>query len=108
MSGIGWKIATEIVVLTTRTVVGVILARLLVPREYGLAAMALMFVGVTSIFTDLSRGTALTARRTITENDRSCSRHLRRRPRGPLVSLLVWRAPELVADIRTLGFRRGR
>jgi polysaccharide transporter, PST family len=71
VSGIGWKVATQIVVLITRTVVGVILARLLVPRDFGLAAMALLFVGVTSIFTDLSLGAALIARRTITEADRS-------------------------------------
>ena len=71
VSGIGWKIATQVVVQTTRTAVGVVLARLLVPRDYGLAAMALMFVGVTSIFTDLSLGAALVARRVITERDRS-------------------------------------
>jgi O-antigen/teichoic acid export membrane protein len=71
VSGVGWKIATQVVVQTTRIVVGVALARLLVPRDFGLASMALMFVGVASIFTDLSLGTALIARRTITESDRS-------------------------------------
>src|ERR671931_458116 len=69
--GIGWKIATQVVVQTTRIVVGVALARLLVPRDFGLASMALLFVGVTSVFTDLSFGQALIARRTITESDRS-------------------------------------
>jgi O-antigen/teichoic acid export membrane protein len=71
VSGIGWKIATQIVVQTTRIAVGVILARLLVPRDFGLASMALLFVGVASVFTDLSLGQALIARRTITESDRS-------------------------------------
>jgi O-antigen/teichoic acid export membrane protein len=55
----------------TRIVVGVILARLLVPRDFGLASMALLFVGVASVFTDLSMGQALIARRTITQTDRS-------------------------------------
>ncbi len=71
VSGVGWKIATQVVVQATRIVVGLVLVRLLVPRDYGLASMALMFVGVASIFTDLSLGTALIARRTITERDRS-------------------------------------
>jgi O-antigen/teichoic acid export membrane protein len=71
VSGVGWKIATVAVVQVTRIVVGVILARLLVPRDFGLASMALLFVGVASVFTDLSFGQALIARRTITENDRS-------------------------------------
>src|SRR5919197_1344183 len=71
VSGVGWKIATQVVVQVTRIVVGVALARLLVPRDFGLASMALLFVGVTSVFTDLSFGQALIARRTITESDRS-------------------------------------
>jgi O-antigen/teichoic acid export membrane protein len=71
VSGVGWKIATVVVVQVTRIVVGVILARLLVPRDFGLASMALLFVGVASVFTDLSFGQALIARREITERDRS-------------------------------------
>jgi O-antigen/teichoic acid export membrane protein len=71
VSGVGWKIATVAVVQVTRIVVGVILARLLVPRDFGLASMALLFVGVASVFTDLSFGQALIARREISERDRS-------------------------------------
>jgi O-antigen/teichoic acid export membrane protein len=71
VSGVGWKIATVVVVQVTRIVVGVILARLLVPRDFGLASMALLFVGVASVLTDLSFGQALIARRAITESDRS-------------------------------------
>jgi hypothetical protein len=40
VSGVGWKIATVAVVQVTRIVVGVILARLLVPRDFGLASIA--------------------------------------------------------------------
>lgn len=71
VSGVGWKVATVVVVQVTRIVVGVILARLLVPRDFGLASMALLFVGVASVFTDLSFGQALIARREISERDRS-------------------------------------
>jgi polysaccharide transporter, PST family len=71
VSGVGWKIATVGVVQVTRIVVGIILARLLVPRDFGLASMALLFVGVASVFTDLSFGQALIARREISERDRS-------------------------------------
>lgn len=71
VSGVGWKIATVAVVQVTRIVVGVILARLLVPRDFGLASMALLFVGVASVFTDLSFGQALIARREISDRDRS-------------------------------------
>jgi len=71
VSGVGWKVATVAVVQVTRIVVGVVLARLLVPRDFGLASMALLFVGVASVFTDLSFGQAPIARREISERDRS-------------------------------------
>jgi O-antigen/teichoic acid export membrane protein len=71
VSGIGWKIVTQVVLQATRILVAIILARLLVPRDFGLASMALLFVGVASVFIDLSLGPALIARRTITEADRS-------------------------------------
>jgi O-antigen/teichoic acid export membrane protein len=73
VSGIGWKLITQVVVQGTRTAVGIVLARLLSPHDYGLAAMALLFVSVTAVFTDLSLGVALISRRTITEDDRSTS-----------------------------------
>jgi O-antigen/teichoic acid export membrane protein len=71
VSGVAWKIVTQVVLQATRILVAIILARLLVPRDFGLASMALLFVGVASVFIDLSLGTALIARRSITEADRS-------------------------------------
>jgi O-antigen/teichoic acid export membrane protein len=71
VSGVRWKLATQLVVQVTRTGVGILLAHLLVPRDFGLAAMALIFTGLASIFTDLSLGAALIQRETLTERDRS-------------------------------------
>jgi polysaccharide transporter, PST family len=71
VSGVGWKIATQIVVQVTRLVVVIVLARLLSPHDYGLAAVALVYIGVATIFTDLSLGVALIQRPTLNEGDRS-------------------------------------
>jgi O-antigen/teichoic acid export membrane protein len=71
VSGVGWKLATQIVLQLTRIGVGILLARLLAPREFGVAAMALAFTGFASIFIDLSLGPALIQRKTLTEADRS-------------------------------------
>ena len=71
VSGIGWKLATQLILQATRTGTGIVLAHLLAPRDYGLAAMALLLSGIPAIFTDLSLGSALIQRETITEEDRS-------------------------------------
>ena len=52
-------------------VVALILARLLAPEDWGLAAMVLVFSGFAIVFTDSALGTALIQRRTIVEEDRS-------------------------------------
>lgn len=69
--GLRWKLLSQVVAQLSRTVVGIILAHLLLPAEFGLAAMALAFSGLTTIFTDLALGAALVQRPQITERDRS-------------------------------------
>jgi O-antigen/teichoic acid export membrane protein len=69
--GFLWKLASQIVDQGGRTLMAVILARMLTPSEYGLAGMAFVFTGIALIFTDRSLGSALVQRVAITERDRS-------------------------------------
>jgi O-antigen/teichoic acid export membrane protein len=69
--GLRWKILSQVVGQLTRTVVGILLAHLLTPSQFGLAAMALVFGGLLSIFKDVALGAALVQKREITERDRS-------------------------------------
>lgn len=71
VGGLRWKLLSQVAGQLSRTVVGIILAHLLTPSQFGLAAMALVFTGLTTIFTDLSLGAALVQRPRITEEDRS-------------------------------------
>jgi len=71
LKGLVWKAFSQIVVQGLRIVVAVILARLLEPDEWGLAAMVLVFAALVAIFSDLAFGAALVQRRSLTEADRS-------------------------------------
>ena len=71
LTGVVWKLLGHGFAQVTRSVVGVVLARLLAPADFGLAAVALVYIGVTGIFTDLAMGAALVQRRVVTEEDRS-------------------------------------
>lgn len=55
----------------SRALVGLTLARLLTPREFGLAAMAMAFSGFALILADPALTAALVRRKSITEDDRS-------------------------------------
>jgi O-antigen/teichoic acid export membrane protein len=71
MSGVRWKVVSQIVLQCTRIGVAILLARLLTPRDYGLAGMVLVFSALAVTLSDLALGAALVRRPTITENDRS-------------------------------------
>jgi O-antigen/teichoic acid export membrane protein len=71
VSGAGWKSVTLSVSVFSRLVVMLILARLLTPQDFGLAAMALVFSGLGFLLADSPFGLALVQRRQISESDRS-------------------------------------
>jgi O-antigen/teichoic acid export membrane protein len=70
-SGLAWKAASQITVQISRIVVALLLARLLAPHDWGVAAMVLVFSGFVVVFTDNALKTALIQRRDLLEEDRS-------------------------------------
>ncbi len=71
MRAFGWNITSQGVRQVTRIAYGVAIARLVTPREYGLAGMALVFASLWIVFSDLGFGTALIQRQRVTDRDRS-------------------------------------
>ncbi len=69
--GLGWKLATFLFGQGTQSLVAILLAHLLLPRDFGLAGMAIAFSGLAGVVSDLGLGTALIQRRTLSEEDRS-------------------------------------
>lgn len=70
-SGLAWKAGSQVTLQISRLVVALVLARLLAPHDWGLAAMVLVFSGFVIVFTDNALGTALIQRRDLLEADRS-------------------------------------
>jgi O-antigen/teichoic acid export membrane protein len=71
LSGFAWKGASEIVLVASKVVVAIVLARLLAPHDYGLAGMVIVFTTIAPIFSDLALGAALIHRERLAEADRS-------------------------------------
>jgi O-antigen/teichoic acid export membrane protein len=69
--GLAWKAASQIVGQGGRLVVAVVLARLLTPRDFGLAGMVLVFSSLVLVFSDLALGAALVQRKELTEKARA-------------------------------------
>lgn len=64
-----WKIAQQYSVYAVRVVVQIILARLLLPKDFGVVAEMLVFVSVATMFADSGLGTALVQKKNADELD---------------------------------------
>jgi O-antigen/teichoic acid export membrane protein len=71
LRGLLWVGASQVGFQLTRALVAIMIARLLTPEEYGLAALAIVFASLVMIFSDLALGAALIQRRTLSEADKS-------------------------------------
>jgi O-antigen/teichoic acid export membrane protein len=69
--GLAWKALSQIVGQGGRLVVAILLARLLAPRDFGLAGMVLVFSSLVLVFSDLALGAALVQRKELTERGRA-------------------------------------
>ena len=52
ISGASWSLTGRILKQGAQFVFGIILARLLLPEEYGLIAMAMVFITISYVFVD--------------------------------------------------------
>ena len=71
LRGLAWKVVSQLFNQGWQTLVAIVLARLLFPDDYGLAAMVLVFAAIVPVFSDLALGAALVQRRNLSESDRS-------------------------------------
>ena len=71
LHGFAWNSLSTVTSQVSQIVVGILLARLLTPHDYGLAGMVLVFSSLVLILSDLSLGAGLVQRRDITEVDRN-------------------------------------
>src|SRR5262245_4035475 len=70
LKGVAWVGASQVGAQLTRAVVAIVIARLLTPDEYGLAALALVFASLVMVFSDLALGAALIQRKDLSAVDR--------------------------------------
>src|SRR4051794_19449745 len=71
LRGVAWKTASRALLESSKLVVGVLLARLLSPHDFGIAGMVIVFAGIVPIFSGLALGSALVQRAELSEADRS-------------------------------------
>ena len=84
-----------------RFVVGIVLARLLSPEEFGTVALLYLFTGIASVFVDSGFSAALVQRQDITHTDESTV-FWSNLTIGALVALALWAAAPAIASFYAL------
>ena len=97
ISGASWSFAGRIMQQGVQFIIGIILARLLLPEEYGLVAMALVFITVFYVFVDSGFSSAIVQRKEITNSDLSTVFYLNMGVSIIVFTILYFSAP-LIAD----------
>ncbi|MGQ9732365.1 MAG: lipopolysaccharide biosynthesis protein [Candidatus Zipacnadales bacterium] len=92
-SAIGWRFLGQGINTSLQTAASIVLARLLMPKDFGIVAMALMVTGLAVLFYDLGFGQALIQRSEITEEHRRSAFWATLVMALTLCGLLVWGAP---------------
>ncbi len=69
--GVGWKLVTVVLGQGTEALISILLAHLLLPRDFGLAGLAIVFSGIALGFSDVGLGAAIIQKKELTEEDRS-------------------------------------
>jgi polysaccharide transporter, PST family len=69
--GVGWKLLTVVLGQGSEAVVSILLAHLLLPSEFGLAGLAIVFSGIALGLSDIGLGAAIIQKKTLTEEDQS-------------------------------------
>ena len=64
IGGVKWSGLSQFIRIGTQTITSVILARLLLPEDFGLLGMALVFVGLVAIFNDMGICSAIVQKQT--------------------------------------------
>lgn len=71
LSGTSWTLFDQFFTQGFQFVISIILARLIPPSEYGLLAMVLVFISVSTVFVDFGFGRALIQKKNLSEEDLS-------------------------------------
>ena len=66
---ISWTAIAQVIRQCAQLIVGIILARLLTPEQFGLVGLTIIFTGFAALFTDLGLGAGLVQRLDTTERD---------------------------------------
>lgn len=102
-TAIGWKFLSQGMTYGVQIVTGIVLARLLMPKDFGVLGMATMVTGLVQIFQDLGMGQALVQRREVEQ------RHVAAAFWGTLVmGLLLCGLAALIAPYVGLFFKEPR
>lgn len=68
IKGVGWNVFTNVVGVSTQITIGIVLARLLPPEDFGLIGLSMIIVGFGSLFVNLGLGPAIIQKKEINED----------------------------------------
>lgn len=93
-SNMGWKFGTNVGLQGVQIIVSIILARLILPSNYGIIAIVMVIISLCSVFVDFGLGSALIQKKDATQTDYSSVFYI-----NLLVSVIIYAGLFFLAPI---------
>lgn len=97
ISGASWSLTGRVLQQGVQFIISIILARLLLPAEYGLVAMALVFITILYVFVDSGFSSAIVQRKNLSRRDLSTVFYLNMGV-SIMVFIILYFSAGLIAD----------
>lgn len=98
LEGMIWTFAERICAQLVSTIVGIILARMLAPDDYGIISIVMIFITICNVFVTRGFGTTLVQKKDIDEADYNTAFYMST-ILGVLLYLLLYFAAPMIAEI---------
>lgn len=114
IEGLGWSFAERILAQLVSTLVGIVLARVLSPDDYGIVSVVMIFITICNVFVTSGFGTAIVQKKEVDHRDFDTAFYLSFAMSLVLYTALFFSAPviaafyempQLIPVLRVLGVR---
>ena len=66
---LAWNFGEKMLTQGTQLVISIVLARILLPEDYGILALVMVFVNILTVFVETGLGSAIVQKKTIDNNE---------------------------------------
>ena len=95
--GVSWSVASQVIIQISSFIIGIVMVRLLTPKDFGMMSMVLVITGFANVFKNFGLGSAIIQDQTLKQEDLSTIFWFNI-SLGAIVSFIIYSSSGFIAD----------